>query len=133
MMVPGFENLDLANQSEPVRIPAEMLPIEGLDLFALMGDTAIGTAVGEQYAAQLDGFMSAKPQNDGTFLSISHDMAKQMQIQSNYSDKMDGSHKQAHDYSREIQEAYADVLGRSRVSMRFTAEGLSIDSTMTFK
>ncbi len=25
MMLPGFENLDLANQTEPVRIPAEMM------------------------------------------------------------------------------------------------------------
>ncbi len=34
MMVPGFENLDLANQTEPVRIPDEMLHMEGLDVFA---------------------------------------------------------------------------------------------------
>jgi len=133
MMVPGFDSLDLANQSEPVRIPSDILPIEGMDVFALMGDTAIGAAVGEQYAGELSGFMSDNPQNDGTFLSISHDMAKQMEIQSALSDNMNGGHSQAHEITREVREAYMDMLGRSRVDMRFTNDGLVIDSTMTFK
>ena len=133
MMVPGFDTLDLANQSEPVRIPSDILPLEGIDVFALMGDTAIGAAVGEQHAGDLEDFMSAKPQNDGTFLSISHDMAKQMEIQAALTDKMEGGHNQYREYHKEIQEAYIDMLGRSRVDMRFTADGLVIDSTMTFK
>jgi hypothetical protein len=133
MMVPGFDTLDLANQSEPVRIPSDILPIAGIDVFALMGDTAIGAAVGEQYAGDLEGFMSAKPQNDGTFLSISHDMAKQMEIQAALTDDMKGGHAQVNEYYEAVQEAYIDMLGRSRVDMRFTADGLVIDSTMTFK
>lgn len=133
MMVPGFDTLDLANQSEPVRIPSEILPLQGIDVFALMGDTAIGAAVGEQHAGDLEDFMSAKSQNDGTFLSISHDMAKQMEIQAALTDEMEGVHNQYRDYHKEIQEAYVDMLGRSRVDMRFTADGLVIDSTMTFK
>jgi hypothetical protein len=133
MMVPGFDTLDLANQSEPVRIPSDILPIAGIDVFALMGDTVIGAAVGEQYADDLAGFMSAKPQNDGTFLSISHDMAKQMKIQSALTDDISGGHKEFFEYSSELQDTYIDMLGRSRVSMRFTADGLVIDSTMTFK
>ena len=133
MMVPGFDTLDLANQSEPVRIPSDILPISGIDVFALMGDTAIGAAVGEQYAGDLENFMSAKPQNDGTFLSISHDMAKQMEIQSALTHEMEGVHGQGHEFHKAIQESYIDMLGRSRVDMRFTADGLVIDSTMTFK
>ncbi|MCP4045282.1 MAG: hypothetical protein GY732_04750 [Gammaproteobacteria bacterium] len=133
MMVPGFDTLDLANQSEPVRIPSNILPIEGIDVFALMGDTAIGAAMGEQYAGDLANFMSAKPRNDGTFLSISHDMAKQMEIQTALTDEMKDDHNQHRDYHKEIQEAYIDMLGRSRVDMRFTSDGLVIDSKMTFK
>ena len=89
--------------------------------------------MGEQHAGDLEDFMSAKSQNDGTFLSISHDMAKQMEIQSALTDDMKGDHGQVHEYSREIQDVYIDMLGRSRVSMRFTDDGLVIDSTMTFK
>ena len=81
MMVPGFESLDLANQSEPVKIPAEMMQMEGVDVFALMSDSAIGAAIGEKHVKDLVGFMAAKAQDNGTLFSISHDMAKQMEIQ----------------------------------------------------
>jgi len=70
MMIPGFDKLDLANQSEPVRIPTEMIPIGPADVFALMGDNAIGVAVGEQQAKGLVAFMDVKPQRNGTFFRL---------------------------------------------------------------
>jgi len=45
MMVPGFDNLDLANQKDPVEIPAELLHMEGIEVSALMSDNAIGASV----------------------------------------------------------------------------------------
>ena len=137
MMVPGFESLDLANQSEPVRIPAEMLHMEGLDVFALMNDNAIGAAVGEQQARDLVKFMAATAQNDGTFFSVSYDMAKQMEIQAAMSEKfgidMDGDESPADELSEAVRESYTAMLGRSRVDMRLTGDGLVIDSNISFK
>jgi hypothetical protein len=137
MMIPGFEDLDLANQKEPVRIPAEMLHIDGVDVFALMGDNALGAAIGEQYVKGLPGFMSAKAQNNGTFLSISHDMAKQMQIQAALSGQfqLDATDAQLkiNEYSEAVKDVYMDMLDRSRVDMRLSTEGLQVDSSMTFK
>jgi len=137
MIVPGFEDLDLANQKEPVRIPAEMLHIEGVDVFALMGDNALGASIGEQYVKDLPGFMSAKAQNKGTFLSISHDMAKQMQIQATLAGQyqVDAVDDQLiiNEYSEAVKDVYMEMLDRSRVDMRLTSEGLQVDSSMTFK
>jgi hypothetical protein len=137
MMVPGFDALDIANQSEPVRIPADVLPIENLDVFALMGDQSIGVSVGEQYAGQLGSFLDAKPQDNGTFLSLSYDMAKQLEIQMAMSEKLDidpdSHHSPADKFSEAIRNSYASMLGRSRVEMRFTSEGLVIDSKFSFK
>ncbi len=137
MMVPGFENLDLANQTEPVRIPAEMLHMEGLDVYALMSDSAIGASIGEQNVKDLGGFLSAKPQDSGTFFSISHDMAKQLEIQAALADQFqfdtDDHQSAVHEYSEAVKSAYTDMLGHSRVDMRLSAEGLIIDSSMTFK
>lgn len=137
MMVPGFENLDLANQTEPVRIPAEMMQMEGLDVFALMNDSAIGVSIGEQNVKDLRGFLDAKPQDNGTFFSISHDMAKQLEIQAALAEQFqvdtDDHQSVVHEYSEAVKDAYTDMLGHSRVDMRFTAEGLQIDSSMTFK
>lgn len=137
MMLPGFDNLDLANQSEPVRIPAEMLPIEGLDVFAMMSDNAIGVSIGEQLAGGLAEFMAATPQNGGTFFSVSYDMAKQMEIQAAMSENlgidMDADESPADELAEAVRESYATMLGRSRIDMRFSGDGLVIDSTISFK
>jgi hypothetical protein len=137
MMVPGFEALDLANQSEPVKLPAEMIPIQGPVIFALMSDDAIGAAVGEQHASDLKSFLSLKNDNSGTFFSVSHDMARQLEIQSALEDHMsynpDETHSHSNKYSEAIRKSYSDMLGRSRVDMRFTGDGLVIDNEMTFK
>ena len=137
MMVPGFENLDLANQTEPVRIPPEVLHMEGIDVFALMSDSAIGASVGEKNVNDLEGFLNAKPQDNGTFLSISHDMSKQLEIQAAMAEQFqidtDDNPTAVHDYSEAMKAAYKDILGHSRVEMRLTADGLHVDSSMTFK
>ncbi len=137
MMVPGFEALDLANQSDPVRIPAEMLHMEGLEVSALMGDNAIGASVGEKQAKGLKAFMAAKPQDGGTFFSVSYDLARQVEIQDEMAKKFNfdaSDHESAHDeLSKAIKESYSAMLGRSRVDMRFGGDGLVIDSLMTFK
>jgi len=137
MMVPGFEALDLANQSDPVRIPAEMLHMEGLEVSALMGDNAIGASVGEKQAKGLKAFMAAKPQDGGTFFSVSYDLARQVEIQDEMAKKFNidaSDHESAHDELAEaFKQSYSAMLGRSRVDMRFSEDGLVIDSLMTFK
>ena len=137
MMVPGFEDLDLANQSEPVRIPAEMLHMEGLEVFALMGDNAIGASIGEQHVRDLGKFMSAKPQDNGTLLSVSYDMAKQMEIQAalagQYQVELEDNQPNIIEYSEAMKKVYMQILDRSKVDIRLTAEGLHIENSMTFK
>jgi len=137
MMVPGFDQLDLANQAEPVRIPSEILQVEGYDVFAMMGENAIGAALGEQQATELGAFMSAKSQDNGTFFSISYDMAKQLEIQEAMSEKFgiskDEDHSHSDELSEAVRESYADMLGRSRVDMRFTSTSLVVDSNISFK
>jgi len=137
MLVPGFENLDLANQSEPVKIPADMLPIQGVNVFALMSDNAIGAAIGEQKAPELSAFMAAEPQDSGIFFSATYDQARQAELQNQLSEKWNtGSDKQpaaARKFAEEVRKSYISMLGRSRVEMRFTEDGLVVDTRMTFK
>lgn len=139
MLIPGFDTLDLANQTEPVKIPTELmyLQVDGLNVFALMSDDAIGVAVGEQQAKDLGGFLDAKPQQTGTFFSLSYDMAKQLEIQDGFSRKLGikpGDHHSAVDeFSDAFRSSYTSMLGRSRLDVRFTDDGMTIDSRMTFK
>jgi hypothetical protein len=137
MLVPGFDNLDLPNQSEPVRIPAEMMHMEDIDVFAIMSDNAIGAAIGENHANELVDFMDTKSQNNGTFFSFSYDMAKQLEIQSALSDKhvgeADGNASVTDEFSAVVKQTYAAMLDRSRVDMRLTGDGLIIESNISFK
>lgn len=137
MMVPGFDTLDFANQSEPVKIPAEMSHLEGVDVFAFMTDNAIGAAIGEKHVNDLVGFMAAKEQDNGTLLSVSHDMAKQMEIQAALAEQfqveMADEKPVVNEYAEAVKKAYTDILDRSRVDVRLTTKGMHIDSKMTFK
>jgi len=114
-----------------------MLHMEDLDVFALMTENAIGAAVGEQHAGELVKFMAAKPQDNGTFFSISYDMAKQIEIQMAMSEKfgidMDEDQSPANELAEAVRESYSAMLGRSRVDMRLTGDGLVIDSIISFK
>jgi hypothetical protein len=80
--------------------------------------------------------MSAKSQDNGTFFSISYDMAKQLEIQAAMSEKfdisMDKDHSHGDELSKAVRESYAAMLGRSRVDMRFTPSSLVIDSNISF-
>ena len=137
MMVPGFDTLDLANQTEPVKIPEEMIPMPALDIFALMNENAIGVAAGEQQAGQLKAFMDVPSSNEGTVFSVSYDMAKQMKIQKALSDDMNmaiaDDSAAIHEFSDAIQTSYEKMLGRSRFEMRMTPGGMVIDTQVTFK
>jgi hypothetical protein len=78
--------------------------------------------------------MNLKQQNDGTFLSVSYDMAKQMEIEAAMKDTLQfGTETATHEYAEALKEAYTAMLGRSRVDMHFTASGLVIDNKVTFK
>lgn len=137
MMVPGFDNIDLAGQSAPVRIPAEVLHMEGIEVFALMSDTAIGVSIGTQQSTRLEAFMAAKPQHSGTFFSASYDLAGQLEIQAEKFRKWNIDSVEhaspGHDLARAIRESYTSILGHARVDIRFSGDGLVIDSRMTFK
>jgi len=92
-------------------------------------------------------FLAAKPQDSGTFFSVSYDLAKQADIQEKMAEKYnfdtpgyDGDNSdesdheaQLHELSEAFKTSYTSMLGRSRVDMRLSGEGLVIDSHMTFK
>ncbi len=137
MMVPGFEELDLANQTEPVKIPAEMTRMQDLDIYALVGDESIGASLGEENAKDLAAFMQEKPQDNGTFFSVSYDIAKQMEIQmamaSQFGIQQDNDQWQDDEFSKAVEDIYRNIFDRSRVDARLTGSSLVIDSSVTFK
>ena len=76
--------------------------------------------------------MAAKPQDGGTFFSVSYDLERQAEIQAEMSKTWNtDSGKETsgvHEFSEAMKSSYTSMLGRSRVDMRFTGEGLVIDT-----
>jgi hypothetical protein len=107
------------------------------DVYALMGKSAIGIAVGEQHLNELKPFMNAAPQSDGTLLSVSNNLAKQMQMEaaltSQFQSDADQEYTPVQDFSEAMKQVYTDMLGQSLVVVRLTPDGLHIDNSMTFK
>jgi hypothetical protein len=64
-------------------------------------------------------------------------MARQLEIQSGVAEKwgvdMDDHPSGVHEFSEAFEQSYKAMLGRSRVEMKLTGDGLLIDSMMTFK
>jgi len=149
MILPGFEELDLANQKQPVKIPSSLTRVEGVNVYALMSDNAIGAVIGEQDPADLPPFLKAKPQNSGTVFSLSVDMAKQAKIEEAMPDQwnqddfdmgdmgdmgdMDEEASKVIEFSNAMKTSYANMLGRSRLDVNLNKDGMSIENRMTFK
>jgi len=136
MMVPGLEELDLPNQKEPVRLPDNMIPGENGPVFALMSDDAIGFALGEGNAAQLKSFMQARSRNDGTFFSVSYDLARQMKISNGSAGAWDiypdTDNPELAELEEAAREASAAMAGTMRAEMKFNNSGIVIDQHVTF-
>ncbi len=137
MMVPGFDNLDLANQTEPVRIPQDTLGLQNMEIFALMGDDAIGLALGDKSAAGLKTFMQAKGQDDDTFFSVNYDLARQLDIQRDMLKKWKvtpgSGDQELKELTKAARVAYAPMAGTTYINMKFTKHGLVVDQRMTFQ
>lgn len=137
MMVPGVQELDLANQSEPVRLPDNMVPGEHAPVFALMNHDAIGFALGEQEAARLKKYMEADSKNDGTFFSVNYDLARQMQAGSDAAERWQvnpgTNNQELEELVAAAKAASRAMAGTMRVQMKVDQHGLVIDQRVTFR
>lgn len=145
MFVPGFDGLGLEPGGEPVEVPQELASIsmDGLHLYAAMSDRAIGLALGEGQREGLAEFMAAEADNDGTFLSVSYDMGRYLELQQHMQQRYfdpgregsdaDAELEQLQDAVASLQESYRAWLGRTRMDVSFTPAGIEIDTRMTFR
>lgn len=155
MMLPGFEELDLANQKDPVKIPSNLTRVEGVNVYALMSNNAIGAAIGDQDPAALAPFLKAEPQNSGTLFSMSVDMAGQMKLSNAFTDQwedsgfsgmeegwkddtddLDEADEEALrmiEFSNALEASYAEILGRSRIDVNLNSKGVTIENRITFQ
>jgi hypothetical protein len=141
MMVPGLGELDLEAGGEPIDVTQELMSFSsnGMNLFVAMGKDSIGVASGENQKEGLAAFMDADEDNGNVFFSVDYDMSAPMQFQRNMQKQFysteggDEAVKEAQELAKSMQDIYMQWLGRTRVEVSFTDDGLEIDTRMTFK
>ena len=153
MFLPDLSALNLVKGEPPVPVPTSLIPVPDIVAFAALSDTAIGVSVGSGEESGLLPFLNEKANDRGILLSANYDAAAYMDFTENMSDTMealaaqeeDGSagdeddefareqEQMARDIARAVQQSYRSVVDRSLLDIRFTADGVVVDSKMTFK
>ena len=116
------------------------MAVDGMHIAAAMSSDALGIAMGKDQQVGLLDFLEAGDGNEGTFLSVSYDMAAQMALQERMREQMpdpaeteDPQAARAMKMMREVEESYRAMLGRAWLELRFTPEGFEVYNRMTFK
>ena len=140
MFVPDLSALQLVPNGPPVQLPASLVPVADLIVFAALSDAAIGVSVGAGEEGGLTAFLNSQADADGTFISVDYDTAALLDLtaaaQGGGPTNTAGSKHQAHrlavTLARAIRRAQRSMAGRTWFAARFTGDGLVIDSRMTY-
>lgn len=140
MFLPDLSALELRPGQAPVPLPESLLPLPGLVAFAAMSSDAIGLSVGAGEQETLVGFLEQEPAADGTFLSVSYDMATYLDYTGELGDLLeagDREHGPGSDAAQAIANAARSAMraaaDRNLTTLRFTPEGLQVDARLSMK
>ena len=144
MLVPGMEEMNLEPGGDPVVMPEELMhvAVEGMQVTAAMSRDAIGVSLGEEQKDNLMEFLEADADNGNVFFSMSYDMAAQLQMQARVQQNLleeaaeegrSGENEELMRMVRDMQTAYMEMLGRARLEVSFTPEGVVFYNRVTFK
>jgi hypothetical protein len=142
MFLPDLSELALTPGSDPVRLPASLVPVPDLVAFAAMSKDAIGLSVGAGEEASLQPFLNRKPGPEGMFLSLNYDTAAYLDYTAKLEASLQGPDDDAYDgdmvhaahaVGTAARGAFRDMVDRSLTTMQFGPDGLVLDERMTFK
>jgi hypothetical protein len=135
MLLPGLAELNMAAGQPPVLVPADMLPIPGMVLYAAQSKSAIGVSLGEGEQNSLADFINKEGKANGTFLSVNYDAAAFMDITGQLQpDGMDDAESAATaEMFEQMTQDYQQMFDRSDYRFSFSKDGFVVNSKTTFK
>ncbi|MDX1381059.1 MAG: hypothetical protein R3233_08055 [Xanthomonadales bacterium] len=147
MFVPQLMEMNLQPGQPPVVLPGDLTPQVNQPVYAAVGDSALGFAVGADEADRLPAFLDAKADDDGLLLSVSYDVARYSALQQEMMSDVDltadpeaGDDPDAlrraqafMDLGRSINEAMAAHAGMAEFEVRVNPRGLQVDHRQTFR
>lgn len=135
MLLPNLADMNLVVGAPPARVPADLIPLPGMVVYAAQGKSAIGLSVGEGEQDQLASFINQEGKSNGTFLSVNYDSAAFSEITGQMGEDLPDSDALAshQDFVKQLQEEARKLLDRSDTRLSFSKDGLVIDNSSTLK
>lgn len=136
MFLPDLSDLSLAPGEAPVRIPESLITLQGIVAYAAMSDEAIGMSVGDGEEIGLPAFLDQDTGPEGVFFSVDYDNEAyyDYQLKGLEASRVDmEGNEPIMDLTEAAIRAAQAAGDRNHVSMKFTAEGLLVESRMTYK
>ena len=136
MMSPELAGLDLQADGEPVLLDLPQAQTFGGDVYVAMTDNALAMSVGDGAETELSGMLSADAEDNGLFFSFSMDAARYYAFMGEAiaSAEPDAESPMSPEFRAAMQEimlAIADIYERMSVDLRFTNDGVVIESEVT--
>jgi len=136
MFSPELAALGLQPDSKPVLVDVPQSQMLGQVLHAALSEQALALSIGEGAETELSGMLSARAEANGTFFNFSMDaaryytfVAEAMEMQEPDADApMSPEFRKA---MQDIMLAIADIYARMSADVRFTDQGIVIDSVIT--
>jgi hypothetical protein len=136
MVSPELANLNLQPDSAPVLLDIPQAAMLGSDVYAALSEDALALSIGEGAGAQLSSMLKADASDDGVFFNFSMDAERYYSFvgEAMAEAKNDDENPMtavAQEAMQDIMLAIAEMYDRMSVDMRFTSDGIVIDSTVT--
>ena len=136
MMSPDIAGLGLEPDGKPVKFDLPLAQMLGGEMFVAMTDDALAVSVGEGGQAKIPGMLKAESSDNGTFVSFSMDAARYYAFlgEAVAAAEHDDDSPMTPNFQAATQDlilAIADIYERMSVDIRFTENGIVIDSTVT--
>lgn len=136
MMSPELAGLNLQPDGEPVLLDLPQAQMLGGDVYVAMTDDAVAMSVGDGAEDELGDMLSADAEENGTFFSFSMDAARYYSFigEAMASADQDDDSPMSPKFNAAMQDmmlAIAEIYDRMSVDVRFTDDGIVIDSGVT--
>jgi hypothetical protein len=146
MSLPQLAALEIEADGKPVQLPPEAMMGFGQPVFASLTDDLLSVGTGPGAEDDVAKMTSAAPIDAPLFMSISYDVGEYLRLQakimstSMQSAPPQGDAEAAQELLESMQkmmddlaDVYSEVLDSARTDVQFTARGVEVDSTTTFK
>jgi hypothetical protein len=136
MFLPDLSEVQMAPGDDPVRVPEYLGSFQNIVAYAAISDDAIGVSLGEGEQDELAAYLARKAGPEGVLLAADYDSAALNRLQQRDLDEVLAQGGGANPFiglARVASDTFEQVNDRHRVQVKFTAQGLVVDSRYTYK